>query len=47
MVYWLKMLCKQGQATIRNWFNIVTYNICCFHIFEIFVNAREEMRQQL
>jgi len=40
---------RQGQATRRQRFNVVTtmLNICCFHIFKIFVKAGEEMRQNL
>jgi len=37
----------KGQATRRKWFNVVTLNIYCFHVFKIFVKAREEMRQKL
>jgi len=40
-------LCRLGQATRRKWFNVVALNICCFHIFKMFVKAREEMRQKL
>ena len=29
---------QTSQATKRKWFNVVTLNICCFHIFE---NIRE------
>ena len=42
-----KMRCRQVQATRINWFNVVTLNICYFHIFKISVKTREEMCQKL
>jgi len=35
------------QAIRRKWFVIVTLYIFCFHIFKIFMKAREEMSQHL
>jgi len=35
------------QATRAKWFVVVTLKIFCFHLFRIFMNAREEMSQNL
>jgi len=46
VMYFIEARCVVGkQAIRRKWFVVVTLKNFCFHIFKIFMKAREKMSQ--
>jgi len=47
-IWFIEAKCVAGKVKPpKKMVNVVTLNICYFHIFKIFMKASEEMRQKL